>query len=111
MQRNCLRNRRYGHMDTEKTYGPVKSMRKVADWLKKRKNRIILSAAAGIMAAVLSAGGFRLPDTAAQAWWGSIYPDFCFARPLQTEEENKEKDQTAENKVKISFWLAKALDW
>ena len=74
-------------MDTEKTYGPVKSMRKGADWLKKRKNRIILSAAAGIMAAALSAGGFHLPDTAAQAWWGSIYPGFVSPVPCRRKRK------------------------
>ena len=74
-------------MDTEKTYGPVKSMRKVADWLKKRKNRIILSAAAGIMAAVLSAGGFHLPDTAAQACGDPYIPTFVLPVPCRRKRK------------------------
>ena len=36
------------------------------------------------------------------AWWGTIYPEFC----IEKAEDN------GENKpVKISFWLAQALDW
>ena len=38
------------------------------------------------------------------AWWGTLYPKFCFS---QFPEENKgQKDD-----IKISFWLAQALDW
>ena len=36
------------------------------------------------------------------AWWGTIYPEFCFEK-VEDNGENKP--------VKISFWLAKALDW
>ena len=35
------------------------------------------------------------------AWWGSLYPKFCFA----------EKPENTKEKVKISFWLAQVLDW
>lgn len=44
--------------------------------------------------------GFRQPQL--YAWWGSIYPEFCFEK-AEGNDENKP--------VKISFWLAKALDW
>ena len=41
---------------------------------------------------------------AVTAWWGTLYPKFCFS---QFPEENKgQKDD-----IKISFWLAQALDW
>ena len=63
-------------------------------------------------AAALVAGDIRLPAGPAapvQAWWGFIYPQFCFARPDRDGQEEKKEDQ--EKDVKISFWLAKALDW
>lgn len=66
------------------------------------------TAAITVLAALLFAGGafekrtenFRQPEF--YAWWGSIYPEFCFEK-VEKNEENKP--------VKISFWLAKALDW
>ena len=36
------------------------------------------------------------------AWWGTIYPEFCF---------EKAEDNGENKPVKISFWLAQALDW
>ena len=36
------------------------------------------------------------------AWWGTIYPEFCFEKGEDTDESKP---------VKLSFWLAKALDW
>ena len=46
----------------------------------------------------------RQEQTAITAWWGTLYPKFCFA---QFPAENKDKKE----EVKISFWLAQALDW
>ena len=72
---------------------------------KKRQRRLVLSLAAGLVGAFLvNAVPERTEYTEniyreqAQitAWWGSLYPKFCFA----------EKE-----KVKISFWLAQVLDW
>ena len=46
----------------------------------------------------------RQEQAAVTAWWGTLYPKFCFS---QFPEENKgQKDD-----IKISFWLAQALDW
>ena len=36
------------------------------------------------------------------AWWGTIYPEFCFEKGEDTDETKP---------VRLSFWLAKALDW
>lgn len=36
------------------------------------------------------------------AWWGTLYPEFCFEKGGDTDETKP---------VKLSFWLAKALDW
>lgn len=41
-------------------------------------------------------------DPRVYAWWGTIYPEFCFEK-AEDDGENKP--------VKISFWLAQALDW
>lgn len=43
---------------------------------------------------------FRNPQL--YAWWGTIYPEFCFEKGEDTDETKP---------VKLSFWLAKALDW
>ena len=58
------------------------------EWLRDRKNRLTVSILAAMAAAILVAGGFRLPQyPAASAWWGTMYPR------------------------KISFWLAEVLEW
>ncbi len=59
------------------------------------------------MAAVITAcctdyAGKELYGSRVYAWWGTIYPEFCF-------EEGEEEEET--KPVKVSFWLAKALDW
>lgn len=54
------------------------------------------------------------------AWWGTLYPKFCFAElPDNTgeninEKTNENTDKKIDKKtadVKISFWLARVLDW
>ena len=95
-------------------------------WLKERKYRIWISLAAGlvgiiVMTAVPETGGrvfcverqgvsdrmsaaeqTESIDTGASmltAWWGTLYPKFCFSETASGSE------------VKISFWLAKVLGW
>lgn len=36
------------------------------------------------------------------AWWGTLYPKFCFS-DIPEGEEGKN--------IKISFWLARVLNW
>ena len=61
-----------------------------------------------LLVSMILAGGIRAQDTFSSrdpkvyAWWGTIYPEFCFEK-VEDNGENKP--------VKISFWLAKALDW
>lgn len=71
--------------------------------LKNRKKRLCVSLIAALfLTAVTGSGGQR--NISALAWWGSMYPQFCFAE--------KEEDNTKEEaEVKISFWLAKQLEW
>ena len=62
-----------------------------------RKRRMQVSILAGLLAVSLlgsTASGRTAPGV--MAWWGSLYPQFCFS----------DTDQ----KPKISFWLAKALE-
>lgn len=82
------------------------------EWLKDRRKRIYVSVLAGMAAAVLTVG---IPQRESRlAWWGTLYPEFCFSElPDRTEKENPQEDRAIlpEQEVKISFWLAKALDW
>lgn len=74
-------------------------------WLQDKKKRLILSAAAGMAVCMLSGANTADPVAARanapgyMAWWGTLYPKFCFS----------EKGETGE--AKISFWLAELLDW
>ena len=50
------------------------------EWLKEKRNRLLVSVLAAMAAAILVAGGVRLPKTCrTAAWWGTIYPEFCFS--------------------------------
>ena len=70
---------------------------KIRDILRNRKYRVCVALASGLLAVSLvgsAASGRSFPGVT--AWWGSLYPQFCFS---QTEQ-----------KPKISFWLAKAFE-
>ena len=75
-----------------------------ADCRKKQQGtRIKAALLAGLAGAVLAntfPGQIR-KQAAVSAWWGTIYPKFCFA--------DAKKD--GKGSVKISLWLAQALDW
>ena len=77
---------------------------------KKRQRRLVLSLAAGLVGASLVNAvpesteyteNIYREQAQITAWWGSLYPKFCFA----------EKPENTKEKVKISFWLAQVLDW
>lgn len=77
--------------------------------MKNKKNRLLFSLAVSLAAVSISAFSSREPgDGYALAWWGTLYPRFCFSAPVR-EEESRTED--IREKVKISFWLAKAFDW
>lgn len=70
---------------------------RIRDILGNRKHRVQASILAGMLALALLGGSVPGPHTpGVMAWWGSLYPQFCFS---QTDQ-----------KTKISFWLAKALE-
>ena len=74
------------------------------DSLKNRKKRLGISLIAALFLTVVTGTGVQ-KNIPALAWWGSMYPQFCFA---ENEEENTDE---IEPEVKISFWLAKQLEW
>ena len=94
-------NRR--NMSDKKETGEVRAMIK----------KLAISCIAGIMGVILAGtmpqqiqkiAQKRQEQTAVTAWWGTLYPKFCFS---ELPDENKgQKDD-----IKISFWLAQALDW
>ena len=70
---------------------------KIRGILKNRKHRVQASILAGMLALALLGSSVAGPHTpGVMAWWGSLYPQFCFS---QTDQ-----------KPKISFWLAKAFE-
>lgn len=86
------------------------------EWFRDRKKRLYIAALAGMAAAVLTAGrpdGGKQPESAATiadrtdtgllAWWGTMYPRFCFSEIPGEEETGQIKDGNRE--VKISFWI------
>lgn len=65
---------------------------------------VLMRAMPGMSGKIAKIAERRQEQTAVTAWWGTLYPKFCFS---QFPEENKgQKDD-----IKISFWLAQALDW
>lgn len=80
------------------------------EWLKNIRHRLAVSVLAGLLAVSLMQGtaGERCGQEMT-AWWGVLYPGFCFSGKQQEAEE--EEDDGKPVRIKISFWLAKALDW
>ena len=73
-------------------------------WFGSRRNRILVAILAGMLAASgvsgdLSALSRREPSPSLTAWWGSLYPKFCYA-------ETPEHETSSSHPVKISFRLA-----
>ena len=78
------------------------------DWLRNWKKRLLLSVMAGMLAVTLLCGGTKnVEDSGIMAWWGTLYPQFCF-EDTHTAADNYEN--TVKQPPKLSFWLAKALE-
>ena len=69
--------------------------------VRKMKNRILVSILSGMIMSVLFLGGTE--QRMSLAWWGWLYPEYCFMEIENSDLEMRE--------IKISFWLAKVLDW
>ena len=64
------------------------------DWLRNWKKRLLLSVMTGMLAVTLLFGGTKnVEDCSIMAWWGTLYPQFCFERGSQnsTNYENTVK--------------------
>lgn len=78
------------------------------DCLRNWKKRLLLSVAAGMLAATFVSGAsLNVEDCNIMAWWGTLYPQFCF-ETVNAEDDNYEN--TVKQPPKLSFWLAKALE-
>jgi len=71
-------------------------------WLRNKKNRLWISLLAGMLCTTLLAGNPEITESlprkqALTAWWGTLYPGFCFAQ------------RKPGTKLKISFKLAELL--
>lgn len=75
----------------------------------RKENRMIFSLVVGLTVVSLLCGtSWSGLQKNTMAWWGSIYPEFCFSE-FSYDEENVEKNPS-EQPPKISFWLAKAIE-
>lgn len=108
------------------------------NWLKNRGNRLMVALLAGLAGAVLLAGVPGLPGMTVNvkepggmmAWWGTMYPKFCFAEVQEDEAErigdeaasgtgtaNGTADETAkgtsnemhEGQIKTKLWIVEFL--
>ena len=90
--------------NVEKTGIAEKIENAIRFWLSSRRNRILVAILAGMLAAFgvsgdLSALSRQEPSPSLTAWWGSLYPKFCYA-------ETPEHETSSSHPVKISFRLA-----
>ena len=89
---------------SEKTGTAEKIENALRLWLGSRRNRIFVAILAGMLAASgvsgdLSALSRREPSSSLTAWWGSLYPKFCYA-------ETSEHETPSSHPIKLSFRLA-----
>ena len=76
------------------------------DWLRNWKKELLLSVMTGMLAVTLLFGGTKnVEDCSIMAWWGTLYPQFCFERGSQNSANY---ENTVKQPPKLSFWLAKA---
>ena len=75
----------------------------------KKENRILLSMITGMIVISLLCGiQWRGSQKNVLAWWGSIYPEFCFS---EWDQYGCDVEKfPSEQRPKISFWLAKAIE-
>lgn len=77
--------------------------------LRKKENRMWISFVAGLFAVMLTVNIPLSQQRSMMAWWGSLYPRFCFVREVE-ENDVRAGEEGQEHRRKISFWLAKAFD-
>lgn len=82
-------------------------------WLKNRGNRLMVSLLAGLAGAVLLAGMPAVKEPGGMmAWWGTMYPKFCFAEmPEEDADESTavDEDGTRGREMKTTLWIVEFL--
>lgn len=82
------------------------------DWMRQKRSKrkkLLLALAVGMAGALaMNAVPKKEEQRPVTVWWGTLYPKFCFAEIPENTDENIDK-KTAD--IKISFWLARVLDW
>ena len=89
------------------------------NWLRKRRWRAVLAATAGMVIVLSVSGTGETGKTVSvpvqyTAWWGTLYPKFCFAQ--KPDEAKNEKDEAGKipgesgsgqstMKIKKTFWI------
>lgn len=80
--------------------------------IRNKKHRIAISLLTAAAVVLLTAS---IPNTSGGpgilAWWGTLYPKFCYSQIAPSSEEEAAGRDRSESHVKISFWLAKAWNW
>lgn len=79
--------------------------------MRNKKHRICLSIAAAMAAAGITAAipHTEKPDVPLMAWWGTLYPKFCFSevpREEATETAESEMEYPGGVHIRTSFWVA-----
>lgn len=75
------------------------------EWIRDKRKRIFTSLAAGAVAAVLMGGVQFTKGSSLTAWWGTMYPRFCFAE----QEKPAENGRGELPEVRLTFWLKEML--
>lgn len=68
--------------------------------LKKKRNRF---AAALFLAALIVGAGNPKRSCVQMAWWGMLYPEYCFVQGEDGREKPSDYDKNLPRK--ISFWI------
>lgn len=86
-------------------------------WLKNRGNRLMVSLLAGLAGAVLLAGMPAVKEPGGMmAWWGTMYPKFCFAEMPEDDadeeiagDENTNPNEMQGGQMKTKLWILEFL--
>ena len=84
------------------------------DFFREKKHRVLISVlaaitAAGIISVLPCQGERKIPY---MAWWGTLYPGFCFSEIPEDETEKVSEsgqEHPQEVQIRTSFWLAELI--
>ena len=75
--------------------------------LKKKRNRF---ATALFLAALIVGAGNPKRSCVQMAWWGMLYPEFCFSQGKNSEQRVEQDENAKIPHRKISFWILSFID-